>query len=281
MTVLRGDRTASRQRASDGSMPLLEHLTELRRRLVVSALALLVGIVVAYIFFPPIFSWIEHPYCHLPRNRRPGDGRCQQYAFGVLDQFKVRLKVSLYTGILGSSPVWLTQLWAFITPGLHRHERRWTVVFVASSLVLFAAGVALAYLVMAKGLEFLLGVGGNGITTLLGVNAYLSYFTSMVLVFGLAFEFPLLLMMLNATGLLTSARMLSWWRYFVLGITVFAAVATPTQDGFTMLALAIPLVGLFFLCIGLARIVDGRRARRQAAADAEIAEQIARIDAGG
>jgi sec-independent protein translocase protein TatC len=101
----------------------------------------------------------------------------------------------------------------------------------------------------------------------------------MVLVFGLAFEFPLLLMMLNLTGLLTSARMRSWWRQMVLGITVFAAVATPSQDPFTMTALAVPLVGLFFVCIGLAHLVDGRRARRQAVAEAEIAEQLARIDA--
>lgn len=280
MTVLRNGRTSAHQRAADGSMPLLEHLTELRRRLVISAVAIVAGMIIAYIFFPQIFSVIKHPYCSLPEKRRQGGTGCHLYAYGILDQFKVRLKISLYAAILCSAPIWLYQFWAFITPGLHRHERRWTTTFVLTSILLFAGGVALAYLTLAKGLEFLLGVGGSGITTLVGVNTYLSYFTAMVLVFGLAFEFPLLLMMLNLTGLLTSARMRSWWRQMVLGITVFAAVATPSQDPFTMTALAVPLVALFFVCIGLAHIVDARRARRQAIAEAEIAEQLARIDAG-
>lgn len=261
-------------------MPLLEHLTELRRRLVISVLAVIAGMIVGYVFFPQIFEAIKHPYCALPDNRRQGGSGCQLYAYGILDQFKVRLKVSLYAGILGAAPVWLYQFWAFITPGLHRHERRWTSVFVSASVILFAGGVALAYLTLAKGLEFLLSVGGSGITTLVGVNTYLSYFSAMVVVFGLAFEFPLVLMMLNLTGLLTSARMRSWWRQMVVGITAFAAVATPSQDPFTMTALAVPLVGLFFVCIGLAHVVDGRRARRHAVAEAEIAAQLARIDAG-
>ena len=262
-------------------MPLLEHLQELRRRLFFAVIAIAIGMVLGYVFFGPIFDLIKQPYCHLPKVRRDGGPDCQLYVFGVIDQFKVRLRVAMYVGIIGASPIWLYQLWAFITPGLHRNERRWTNTFVISSVLLFAAGVFLAYLTLAKGLSFLLGVGGSGITTLVGVNTYLTYFTAMVLVFGIAFEFPLLLLMLNLTGVLTGARMLSWWRPMVFGITVFAAIATPSQDPITMTALAAPLVALYFLTGGVARMLDSRKERRAAAESSELPEQLAPLGGAG
>lgn len=260
---------------ADGNMPLLAHLQELRRRLIIALLAVLVGLIIGYVAFEPIFHFITRPYCHLPRAHRVGGDSCSLVTFGVLDPFKLRLQLSLYIGLALASPIWLYELWAFITPGLHRNERRWALSFVTASVGLFAAGAALAYLTLSKGLGFLLGAAGNDITNLVEVNRYLSYVTAMVLVFGVSFEFPLLLLMLNLAGLLTSARMLSWWRPMVFGITVFAAVATPSQDPFTMTALAAPMVLLYFVAVLVARVIDRRRARRQAEVEAEIEQQLA------
>jgi len=254
-------------RAADGSMSLLEHMQELRRRLIISLIAVLITMVVAYVFFEPIFHVITRPYCDLPRSRRVGGDTCTLVTFGVLDPFKLRLQLSMYAGLVLASPVWLFQLWRFITPGLHRNERRWALSFVAVSVGLFAGGAALAYFTLSKGLGFLLGAAGNDITNLVEVNKYLSYVVAMVLVFGVSFEFPVLLLMLNLTGMLPAQRMFGWWRPMVFGITVFAAIATPSQDPFTMSALAVPMVLLYFASCGIARVFDKRRLARQVAAD--------------
>jgi sec-independent protein translocase protein TatC len=266
----KASRAGKANRQTDGSMSLLEHMQELRRRLIVSLIAILIALVVAYVFFEPIFHLITRPYCNLPRSRRIGGEKCSLVTFGVLDPFKLRLQLSLYVGLGFASPIWLFQLWGFITPGLHRHERRWAVTFVGASLGLFASGAALAYLTLSKGLGFLLGAAGNDITNLVEVNKYLAYVTAMVLVFGVSFEFPLVLLMLNLTGILSAAKMFSWWRPMVFGITVFAAVATPSQDPFTMTALAAPMVLLYFASCGAARFVDRRRRLRQSAEDAAL-----------
>lgn len=256
-------------------MPLVEHFYELRRRLFVSIVAVGLAMVVGFVFFGPIFHVITLPYCDLKLSHcSAGSGTSTLVTLGVLDPFKIRLKVATFTGILLSAPIWLYQLWAFITPGLKRHERRWALSFVTSSVLLFAAGAAMSYLTLSKGLGFLLHLAGNDVTALVEVNKYLNYAQAMTLVFGVAFEFPLLVIMLNLAGLVTASRLWSWWRPMVFGITVFAAVATPSQDPFTMSALAVPLVVLYFVSVGVARGVDRRRARHRVEADAQLAAEL-------
>ncbi|MDQ1713015.1 MAG: sec-independent protein translocase protein TatC [Frankiaceae bacterium] len=241
-------------------MPLVEHLRELRARMVKSALALFVGIVVAYLFFPDIFRFLQRPYCALPAERRFGGGDCRLLVTGVLDQFLIRMKVSLIAGSILSAPVWLWQLWAFVTPGLHPRERKWALPFVGSSLALFVAGAAFSYVTLDKGLSFLLGIGGGGVTTALTLDKYLSFVSLMLLAFGVSFEFPILMIFLNIVGITPTEKLRRWRRAMFFGLSVFAAVITPSQDPFTFLAMWIPLCIFYELVILFGRVRD--RARR-------------------
>ncbi|MDQ1684668.1 MAG: sec-independent protein translocase protein TatC [Frankiaceae bacterium] len=246
----------------DVRMTLAEHLTELRRRIVISTLAVVAGTGVAFAFHHWLLRLLTHPYCHLPASYRFDKAHCALVVTGVLDAFTVTLKLSLYAGVILSSPIWLWQLWRFVTPGLHSNERRYAVAFVGTSVTLFGAGAVIAYFTLGTGLRFLLGFATGGITSLLTFDSYLSYVVAIVLVFAVSFEFPLLVVMLNLSGVLTHARLLRWTRLIVFGIFVFAAVATPSQDPFTMLALALPMCGLYGLAVGFAFLHDRRLARR-------------------
>jgi sec-independent protein translocase protein TatC len=245
-------------------MTLGEHLGELRRRVVISAIAVVVMTIVAYIFHARILHWIEQPYCQLPEKDRAFGDRCTLFASGVLEPFTITLKVSLYAGVLAASPVWLYQIWKFVTPGLYAHERRYATAFVGSSMVLFAMGGAFAWLTLQKGLSFLLGFASGGIVSLLQFNSYLSFVVAMVLIFAVSFELPLLVVMLNLVGVVSAARLRQWGRAIVFGIFVFAAVATPSQDPFTMSALAVPMCVLYGVAVVIATIHDRRVARRPA-----------------
>jgi sec-independent protein translocase protein TatC len=245
----------------------VRHLRELRRRAIIAALAVVVGTAVAFIFHETMLHALTRPYCALPAHDRLLQGQCTLIVTGVMDAFRLTLKLSLYAGILLSSPVWLYQLWRFITPGLRRHERRYAIWFVAVSLALFTLGGAFAWETLAKGLQFLLGFATGGVASLLSFDSYLSFITAMVLVFGVSFEFPLLIVMLNLTGVLSAARLRRWSRFIVFGIVVFAAGATPSQDPFTMLALAAPLALLYGAALLFAVLHDRRAARR---ADADL-----------
>jgi sec-independent protein translocase protein TatC len=243
-------------------MPLAEHLRELRRRLVIASAAIVAGTIVAFVFHAHILHVLTRPYCSLPASYRLVPGRCTLVVTGVLDAFTVTLRLSLYAGLLLSSPVWLWQLWRFITPGLYQNERRWALTFVASSVGLFGLGGLFAYVTLSRGLRFLLGFATGGIGSLLSFNSYLSYVVAMVLVFAVSFELPLLVVMLNFVGVLSHQRLMRWTRGVVFGIFAFAAVATPSQDPFTMLALAIPMCLLYALAVGIAFVHDRRVARR-------------------
>lgn len=247
----------------DSRMSLVEHLSELRNRIVKSVLAIVVCSIVAYILWEPIFDFLKRPYCALPADRRfNGDTGCDLAAFGVLDQFIVRMKVALIVGTIAASPVWLYQLWAFVTPGLHPKERRWAIPFVAASLTLFAAGAAFSYLTLDKGLSFLLGIGGDSVINVLTVDRYLSFVTLMLLAFGVSFEFPVLMIFLNIIGVTTTARLRSWRRGMFFALCVFAAVITPSQDPFTFLAMWIPLCLFYEFSILFGRVRDRTRGRR-------------------
>jgi sec-independent protein translocase protein TatC len=246
-------------------MPLAEHLRELRRRLFISVLAVAVTTIAAFVFHGHILYVLTRPYCDLPAHYRYVHDRCSLVVTGVLDPFTVTLRLSLYTGIIAAAPVWLWQLWRFITPGLYQHERRWAIGFVASSLALFVLGGAFAYLTLSKGLRFLLGFATGGLSSLLTFNSYLSYVLAIVLVFAVSFEFPLLVVMLNLAGVLSYHRLRRWTRGIVFAIFAFAAVATPSQDPFTMLALAVPMTLLYGAAVLVAYVHDRRAARRAAA----------------
>lgn len=257
----------------DGAMTLMEHLQELRKRLFLAALAIVVGSVIGFVFFEPIFNFLKQPYCDIPADIRADlNNKCALIASGPLDQFKVRFKLSLVSGTILTAPFWLYQLWAFITPGLKRNEKKIAVLFVGCGSALFFAGAALAYVTLSKGLQLLLSFA-PGTLTLLQVTEYLSFITTMLLVFGLAFQFPLVVVMLNAIGVLPHARLRGWWRSMVFGIFVFAGVATPSQDPYTMSAMAGALCLLYGVALVFTSAHDRRKARREAAEEAEIEQE--------
>ena len=245
-------------------MTLTEHISELRSRLGKALIAIAVATTAVAIWgYNPLIRMLERPYRSVPADHRA-------VADGTLifthptDAFVLRLKIALIAGLILSSPIWLYQLWAFVTPGLHRNERKWALSFVSTSVVLFSAGAVVAYLVLPKAMDVLLGVGGPGLAALLEATKYLSFVTSIMLIFGVSFEFPLLIIMLNFAGLLSSRRLRDWRRYAIFIIFAFAAVATPTQDPFTMLALAVPMCLLYEFAGLVAWLHDRRAAAREA-----------------
>lgn len=243
------------QRAADGSMTLLEHLRELRTRLFRASLGVLVGLVIGLFFAKQVLDFLNRPYCRL----HPGT-QCQFVANSPIDPFLLDLRVALYVGLLISAPVWLYQLWAFIAPGLHRNERRYTYAFVAAAAPLFATGATLAYLIVAKSLRFLMSASTQyGITV--GLSGYFDFVTSMMLLFGAGFLFPLIVVMLNFAGLISARRLLGWWRIAVFLMFVFGAVVTPTPDPFGMSILAGSMAMLYFGAVGIAFFNDRRRRR--------------------
>jgi len=245
----------------------MEHLRELRNRLGWSLLALLVCVVVAFFLREQVFDVLKRPYCQTEVARAAlassGD-QCQLYAFGPFEQFAVSLRVSFIAGVLASSPVWLYQLGAFITPALHRKERRYAAAFLGAALLLFVTGCVFAYFTISRGLEFLLSVGGDGIVTLPSIQSYLSFVTLTLLAFGIAFLFPVIVLFLNFVGLFPAAVMRRWRRGMIVGIAVASAVLTPSQDPFTFMAMALPLYGLYEICILIARLRDRATRRRRA-----------------
>jgi sec-independent protein translocase protein TatC len=250
------------ERAADGSMTLIEHIRELRSRLFKASLAVLVGFGVGMWLANPVLDLLKDPYCGLPGSIK--DGRCLFVQLGPADLFLLKLKVALWTGLVLAAPFWLYQLWAFIAPGLHRHERRYAYAFTAIAAPLFAAGAVLAYFVVEKGLEFLLQFSGEDINTTLEITRYVSFVTNLILIFGVAFEFPLVALMLNVVGIASARRLLSWWRIAVFLFFAFSAIVTPTPDPFGMTALALCLSALYFMAVGVAFLNDRRRNRRDA-----------------
>lgn len=241
-------------------MSVIEHLGELRRRLVISIAAVLLASVVGFVLFDEIFSLLLRPYrtalLSLPEAARPegalGEGRLVYSS--PTDPFLTFVKVGIFTGLFIALPVILYHLWRFITPGLTSRERRMAIPFVLSSFLLFSGGVAFAYLTVARGLSFLLGFGSESLIPLLTVDRYFNFLVFLVLAFGLSFEFPLLLIFLAGVRIITSAQMRRWRRYVYFGAVVFAAVVTPTQDPYTMLLMWIPLILLYEAAILVTRL---------------------------
>jgi sec-independent protein translocase protein TatC len=254
---------ASKKSDPDGRMPLIDHLRELRNRLLKAALALVLVMVLGFVFFDQIWSFVSHPFCSAVINgktgcRRTGD---QLVVSGVFDPFMLRIKIAFFVGLIVSSPVWLYQIWAFIAPGLYRREKRWAYLFAGIAAPLFAVGAALAYEVMSRGLRYLLGLTPNGVVNLPSVDTYLSYFQGMILGFGLAFELPLALVLLNMAHILTHARFRKWRRLMLFGAFLFAGIANPSPDPISMMLLAVPCVILVEVAEVVIYFNDRRRAR--------------------
>jgi sec-independent protein translocase protein TatC len=248
-------------------MSLREHLRELRRRLVVSLAAIAAGTVVGWIWYEPLFDLISGPIQDVVAEAE-GEGRdVRLVVAGVTDAFMLQVKVAVMAGLVLASPVWIYQLWAFVTPGLHTKERRWVYVFAAVSVPLFLGGVVLAYVLMPKGLEVLLGFTPQNVGNYLPVDRYLSFFLRMVIVFGIGFLTPLFIVGLNILGVLSGKRLAKAWRFIIFGVFVFAAVATPTGDPITMMLLATPVLLLVGAAVAFSMLNDRRRLRNGAEPD--------------
>src|SRR3954453_1107641 len=245
-------------------MTLVAPLTELRNRIAKALLALALGTIVGFLWYDRgLLTFLTEPYCALPAGFRfQGDESCRLVVLDVFGGVLLRLKIGLIAGAVLSAPFWLYQLWAFITPGLKRNERRYTVGVVAASTLLFAAGAFLAWLTLRKGLALLLWLAGNEVAFQLTAPDYLGFVISLLIAFGLSLELPLVADALNLVGILSHAALSRSRRWIFFLTIVFAAVVTPTQAPFTMLAMAIPMILLFETAIQIARVVDKRRAKR-------------------
>jgi sec-independent protein translocase protein TatC len=266
------------QQSPDGRMALVEHIRELRNRLGISLLALAACVIVALLFREQVFELIKRPYCQTEVAERAAvlsGQQCELYAFGPFEQFAVSLRISFIAGVVASAPVWLYQLGAFITPGLHRNEKKYAAAFLSAALVLFVTGTVFAYFTISRGLQFLLTFGGEGIVTLPSIQSYLSFVTLTLLGFGIAFLFPVVVLFLNFVGVFPTSRMRAWRRGMIVGIAVAAAVLTPSQDPFTFMAMALPLYALYEGCILIGRLRE-RAARRRRAVEpgAQDLEQL-------
>lgn len=239
-------------------MPLMDHLRELRDRLLKALLSIGAGLMVGFLVFDPVWEFLQQPYCSLSAEVR-GSDHCGLNFTGIFDGFNLRFKVAVIIGLLVSSPVWLYQLWAFVAPALRGKEKRYTYLFVGFAVPLFFSGTVLAYYVTAKGMEIMFSLAPEGATALITLDNYLNYMIMMLAVFGVAFVLPLIVVLLNFMGVL-SHRIIGKWRSIIIFLVfLFAAVATPGGDPFTMLALGIPMVALFETAELIAFINDRRR----------------------
>lgn len=243
----------------DGRMALSDHLRELRARLIKCAVLLVVGVVVALFFFSQLFDLVYGPY--LSAIDRLPEGSSIATTNGAAGGLMLYLKLCGFAALIGTAPLWLYQIWAFIMPGLHAHERRWSGIFSVVAGPLFLAGVVLGYVTLPKGLEILIGLNPTGVTNLVEFTEYLQFFTRTLLVFGLAFEIPVFVVLLNLAGVVSGKSLGAHRPWIIIGTFLFAAVATPSTDPFTMTFMAVPMVVLFFLSEAIARFNDRRRAR--------------------
>ncbi|MBV9096033.1 MAG: twin-arginine translocase subunit TatC [Streptosporangiaceae bacterium] len=261
-----GERFVQSQRRQnpEGRMPLVDHLRELRNRIVKMALALVAGMIVGFVFFNQAWRFIERPLCRTPIRGQTGchiPGTNQLILNGPLDPFYLRVKIAFIVGVILSSPIWLYQIWAFIAPGLYAREKRWSYIFLGTAVPLFGAGITLCYLSLGRSMHFLLGLTPQGVGNYIQVDLYLSFVMAMMLAFGLAFEVPLFIVMLNMVGILTHQRFRKWRRVMIFGVFLIAGMANPSPDPITMLILGGACAALVEVAELIVWSNDRRRAR--------------------
>ena len=255
---------AQRQQNPEGRMPLMDHLRELRNRVVKMALALIGGMIVGFIFFTPVWHFIERPLCSAVIRGHSGCttlGVNQLVLNGPLDAFYLRVKVAVIAGVILSSPVWLYQIWAFVAPGLYAREKRWSYIFLGTAVPLFLIGATLAYWSLGRSMHYLLGLTPQHVANLIQVDQYMSFVMTMLLAFGIAFEVPLLIIMMNLAGILTHERFRKWRRVMIFGVFLIAGMANPSPDPITMLILGGACAALVEVAEFIVWSNDRRRAR--------------------
>lgn len=255
-------------------MPLTEHLRELRGRLVKSMAALVLGSVAGWFLYNTMFGFLVDPFMDVVEESGMQGQDVQLALTGIADPFVIQLQLSMVFGVLLSSPIWLLQLWRFITPALHRNERMWAVLFVSVSAPLFLGGAYLGFRLLPYGLSVLLGFTPNGVVNIIGVDRYLSFLVRTVLVFGIGFLAPVVVVLANFAGVLSGSLLARSWRWIVVSIALFAAVATPTGDPINMLLLAAPVAALMGIALAICVLNDRRRARRHRRVAVEDLETV-------
>jgi sec-independent protein translocase protein TatC len=274
-----------RQENPDGRMPLMDHLHELRNRVVKVALAIIAGASVSWVFFDRIWAFMQRPYCQAVGYCKVNTLGHSLFISNVTDGFYLHIKVSIIAGAVITSPIWLYQLWAFIAPGLYSREKRWTYAFLGSAVPLFALGCFFAFLAMSRGLKFFLSMAG-GLTALFTADSYIGYWIAMIIGIGLCFEVPLFLVILNMARVITHERFRKWRRLIIFLVFVFAGIASPSPDPLTMLLLG----GIVVVLVEAAELIiylnDKRYARNHpdlyaGLADDELSpiDDIERVDA--
>jgi sec-independent protein translocase protein TatC len=244
-----------------GTMSVMEHLEELRRRIVIAFLAILAGAVVGWFLYPYVLELLRDPFCQYLRDNpevRPPAG-CDLVFNSPVDAFLTKLKMVGFLGLIVALPIVLYQLWAFIVPGLTSREKKWSIPFIVTSTLLFIAGAAFAIWTLPKALEFLLGFGGEAVVPLITFDRYIGFVTLVTLAFGVSFLFPVILVFLEAVGVLSWQLLASWRRWAILGISIFAAVITPSGDPYTMFAMMIPMYVFYEASIIIGRIMKRSR----------------------
>jgi sec-independent protein translocase protein TatC len=251
---------AARER---GTMPLLDHLRELRKRIIRAAFFILIFSILGFVYYNQIITTLAEPVCDLKLAQSSGSNNCGSlFISGVLGPLNLQVKVAFLTGIIVSAPFWLYQLWAFIAPALHRKERRKSVLFIIAATPFFSLGAALAYYILPIAIRVLFGFTPDSLNNLVRFDDYLSFVLRIILIFGLAFELPVFLVSLNLIGVLSGKAILKPWRFAIFGITVFVAAFSPTADPLSMAALAVPLIVFYFGAGAIALLVDKKRDRK-------------------
>jgi sec-independent protein translocase protein TatC len=258
----------------DGRMALSDHFRELRARLIRSALILVIGFFVAIFFYDQLLDLVNRPYLQAQEALRRNDTRTVQVVQDATGGLLLQMKLCGVVAIMASSPYWLYQIWAFILPGLHPKEKRYTRMFVAVAGPLFLGGVALGYYVMPKGLEVLISFVPNNVTSLVDFGRFFSFEMRMLLIFGISMEIPLFVVLLNFAGIVSGRALAKHRPWIVIGTMVFAAVATPSTDPFSMLMLAVPMLILFAISEVICRVSDRIRGRGAHRTDQWADDQI-------
>lgn len=247
----------------EARMSLGEHFREFRRRALIAALAIVLGAIVGWWKFDPLYDWLTQPISDLAARRHADSVNLNWGGQGVTGGFNMRLKVALWVGLIISSPIWLWQIWAFLAPGLTKREKRVSYLVIGTAVPLFLLGCWVSTFALPNAIRFLLGITPEGAVNYTDANTYITFVTRFMLAFGIAFLLPVFLVGLNAARVLPARTMLKGWRVAVMVIFIFAAMMSPSPDAWSMLALAFPMVALFYLAVGISWFFDRRRKKER------------------